>query len=71
MTSSIKELIKNRKSVRTFNNIAISDLPMEEKKKILKQAIMDGIQLNPDMPDMDEDKRKAIVDDVFDLLAGT
>jgi hypothetical protein len=44
---------------------------MEEKKKILKQVIMDGIQLNPDMPDMDEEKRKTIVDDVFDLLAGT
>lgn len=31
MTSSIKELIKNRKSVRTFNNIAISD---EDLKKL-------------------------------------
>ena len=49
----------------------MKDLPMEEKKKILKQAIMDGIQLNPDMPDMDDAQRKAIIDNAFDLFAGT
>ena len=49
----------------------MKDLPMEEKKKILKQTIMDGIQLNPDMPDMDDAQRKAIIDNAFDLFAGT
>ena len=47
------------------------EISMEEKKKILKQAIMDGIQLNPDMPDMDDAQRKAIIDNAFDLFAGT
>ena len=49
----------------------MKDLPMEEKKKILKQAIMDGIQLNPDMSDMDDTEIKAAVDNIFDLFAKT
>ena len=35
MTSSIKELIKNRKSVRTFNNIAISDEDLEKLQEYI------------------------------------
>lgn len=49
----------------------MKDLPMEEKEIIIKQAIIDGIQINPDMPDMDNTELKATVDNLFDLFAKT
>lgn len=54
-----------KKSASEIPNM--KDLPMEEKEKIVKQAILDGINLDPNMSDKDDDEKKAAVDFLFDL----
>lgn len=54
-----------KKSASEIPNM--KDLPMEEKEKIVKQAILDGINLDPDMSDKDDDEKKAAVDFLFDF----
>lgn len=54
-----------KKSASEIPNM--KDLPMEEKEKIVKQAILDGINLDPNMSDKDDDEKKAAVDFLFDF----
>ena len=54
-----------KKSASEIPNM--KDLPMEEKEKIVKQAILDGINLDPNMSDKDDDEKNAAVDFLFDL----
>nr|WP_297708628.1 helix-turn-helix transcriptional regulator [uncultured Butyrivibrio sp.] len=54
-----------KKSASEIPNM--KDLPMGEKEKIVKQAILDGINLDPNMSDKDDDEKKAAVDFLFDL----
>ena len=54
-----------KKSASEIPNM--KDLPMEEKERIVKQAILDGINLDPNMSDKDDDEKKAAVDFLFDL----
>ena len=54
-----------KKSASEIPNM--KDLPMEEKERIVKQAILDGINLDPNMSDKDDDEKKVAVDFLFDL----
>ena len=54
-----------KKSASEIPNM--KDLPIEEKKRIVKQAILDGINLDPSMSDKDDDEKKAAVDIIFDF----